>query len=196
MKLKTAVLLSGGGRTLQNLIDRPDLPITISLVLSSSADAYGLERAKAAGIPTAVVNRKRFPSHETYSNYVFGACRDADAQLILLAGFLKLLRPIPRGYEGRVLNIHPSLIPAFCGKGLYGSRVHKAVLEAKATETGCTVHVVDDEYDHGPIVLQRTVPVEPGDDADTLAARVFAAECEAYPDAIRTVVGQLEQAGP
>ncbi len=191
MKLKTAVLLSGGGRTLQNLLDRPELPIEIGLVLSSSADAYGLERAKAAGIPTAVVNRKRFPDHETYSSYVFGACRDADAQLILLAGFLKLLRPIPEDYAGRVLNIHPALIPAFCGKGLYGSRVHKAVLEAGATETGCTVHVVDDEYDHGPIVLQRRVPVEADDDAEALAARVFAAECEAYPEAILKVVAEL-----
>lgn len=191
MKLKTAVLLSGSGRTLQNLLDLSDLPIRVVLVLSSSAGAYGLERAKAAGIPTGVVNRKRFPDHKTYTDYVFGACRGAEVEFVLLAGFLKLLRPIPEDFRGRVLNIHPSLLPEFCGKGLYGSRVHRAVLEAGVSETGCTVHVVDDEYDHGEIVLQRRVPVESGDDVETLAARVFAAECDAYPEAIRKVVPLL-----
>lgn len=175
---------------MQNLLDTPDLPIEIGLVLSSSPQAYGLVRAKEAGIPTGVVNRRRFPSHEVYTNYVFGACRAAEVELVLLAGFLKLLRPIPADYEGRVLNIHPALIPAFCGKGFYGERVHRAVLEAGVETTGCTVHLVDDEYDHGEILVQKQVPVLAGDTPQTLAARVFEAECEAYPEAIRAFVSR------
>ena len=116
---------------------------------------------------------------------VFAAVRAAGAEWVLLAGFLRLLAPIPPDFQGRVLNVHPSLIPAFAGPGFYGARVHSAALERGVRLSGCTVHFVDDEYDHGPILVQRSVPVEPGDTPETLAARVFEAECLAYPAAIR-----------
>lgn len=186
--MRAAILLSGGGRTLQNLLaERAEgrLPIEPVLVVSSSPDAYGLVRAQAAGIPTRVLRRKDAPDEAAYAEAVFGACREAGAELVLMAGWLKLLRPIPADYRGKVLNIHPALLPAFGGKGFWGDRVHRAVLEAGVAETGCTVHLVDDEYDHGPVLLQERVPVLPGDDVPTLAARVFEAECRAYPEAIR-----------
>ncbi|MCO5170818.1 MAG: phosphoribosylglycinamide formyltransferase [Planctomycetes bacterium] len=192
MPLRVAALLSGSGRTLQNLLDlqaRGDLDIDPVLVVGSRADAYGLERARRAGLPWLVVRRGDFPKGPAgdapFSEVVFAACRQARVDLVVLAGWLCLLRPIPEDLRGRILNIHPALLPAFGGKGFYGDRVHAAVLAAGATETGCTVHVVDDEYDRGPILVQRRVPVLPGDDVATLAARVFEAEREAYPEAIR-----------
>ncbi|MCW8138791.1 MAG: phosphoribosylglycinamide formyltransferase [Planctomycetota bacterium] len=192
MPLRVAALLSGSGRTLQNLLDlqaRGDLDIDPVLVVGSRADAYGLERARRAGLPWLVVRRADFPKGPAgdapFSAVVFDACRRARVDLVVLAGWLCLLRPIPEDLRGRILNIHPALLPAFAGKGFYGDRVHAAVLAAGATETGCTVHVVDDEYDRGPVLVQRRVPVLPDDDAATLAARVFEAECEAYPEAIR-----------
>jgi phosphoribosylglycinamide formyltransferase 1 len=197
--LRLAVLLSGSGRTLQNLLDlraAGELPAEIVLVVSNKARAFGLERARQAGVEALVLPRGRFGSHQDYSQAVFGACREAGADLVCLAGFLKLLAPIPPDYQGRVLNIHPSLIPAFCGHGFYGDHVHQAVLDAGVRWTGCTVHFVDDDYDQGPIVLQRVVPVEQGDDASSLAARVFAAETEAYPEAIRLfAAGRLRVEG-
>lgn len=195
MPLRVAVLLSGSGRTLQNLLDlreQGELDLDPVLVLGSRPDAYGLERARRAGVPWLVLRRKDFPTDAAFSLQVFGACRQARADLVVLAGWLCLLCPIPDDFRGRVVNIHPALLPAFGGKGFYGDRVHAAVLAAGATETGCTVHLVDDEYDHGQVLLQRRVPVLPGDDVHTLAARVFEAECVAYPEAIR----RLLQRGP
>lgn len=186
-RLKVAVLLSGSGTTLQNLIDRiaeGRLHATVVQVVSSRADAFGLERAKKANIPAAVVERKSCASREEFSARIFGHCRDAKADLVCLAGFLQLVL-IPEDFTGRVLNIHPALIPAFCGKGFHGRHVHEAVLEAGVKISGCTVHFADNEYDAGPIVLQRAVPVLDPDTPETLAERVFAAECEAYPEAIR-----------
>lgn len=192
MSLRVAVLLSGSGRTLQNFLDlraRGDLPIDPVLVVGSRPDAYGLERARQAGVPWLVVRRRDFggdaAGEAAFADVVFGACRQARADLVVLAGWLCLLRPIPADLRGRVVNIHPALLPAFGGKGFYGDRVHEAVLASGATETGCTVHLVDDEYDHGEVLLQRRVPVLPDDDAHALAERVFAAECEAYPEALR-----------
>lgn len=185
--LRLAVLLSGSGTTLQNLIDRivdGRLRAQIVLVLSSKPDAFGLERAKKAGVPTAVVVRKECADATEFSRRVFEHVRRAEAQLVCMAGFLQLL-PIPDDFLGRVMNIHPALIPAFCGKGMYGHHVHEAVLAYGAKVSGCTVHFADNQYDHGPIVLQRTVPVLDGDTPDSLAARVFEQECEAYPEAIR-----------
>ena len=185
--LRLAVLLSGSGTTLQNLLDRSAdgrLPAQVVQVVSSRADAYGLSRAAAAGIPTAVVERKSCAAPEDFSARIFDCCRAAGADLVCLAGFLQLVL-IPDDFAGRVLNIHPALIPAFCGKGYHGRAVHEAVLAAGVKITGCTVHFADNEYDRGPIVLQRAVPVLDDDTPDTLAARVFAAECEAYPEAIR-----------
>jgi phosphoribosylglycinamide formyltransferase 1 len=185
-KLRLAVLLSGGGTTLQNLLDRSAdgrLPARVVQVISNRADAYGLRRAEAAGVPAAVVDRKECASREEFSGRIFDLCRQAGADLVCLAGFLQLL-VIPDDFLGRVMNVHPALIPAFCGKGFYGHRVHEAALEYGVKVSGCTVHFADNVYDHGPIIAQRTVPVLDGDTPETLAARVFEQECEAYPQAI------------
>jgi formyltetrahydrofolate-dependent phosphoribosylglycinamide formyltransferase len=196
--LRLAVLLSGSGTTLQNLLDRcarGDLPATIAVVVSSNAVAFGLSRAQRAGVPTAVVERKACPSREEFSRRIFDHCRAAGADLVCLAGFLQLLH-IPDDFLSRVLNIHPALIPAFCGKGFHGLHVHQAALEAGVKVSGCTVHFADNEYDHGPIVLQRVVEVCDDDTPEALAARVFAQECEAYPEAIRLFVqGRLRVEG-
>jgi phosphoribosylglycinamide formyltransferase-1 len=185
--IRLAVLLSANGTTLQNLIDRiadGRLKAQIGLVISDHFDAYGLERAKRAGIPTAVVERPDCASREEFGERIFGLIRQADVDLVCLAGFLRLL-PIVEDFRHRVMNIHPSLIPAFCGKGFYGMRVHEAVVDAGVKVTGCTVHFADNQYDHGPIILQRAIPVEEGDTPDTLAARLYYEECEALPEAIR-----------
>lgn len=185
--IRLAVLLSAGGTTLQNLIDRVAdgrLRADLVLVLSSNADAYGLVRARNAGVPTAVIERKKQPSTEIFSERIFHSCREAGADLVCMAGFLQLIR-IPAEFEGRVMNIHPSLIPAFCGKGYYGHHVHEAALKMGVKISGCTVHFADNIYDHGPIIVQRPVPVLEDDTPDSLAERIFEQECEAYPEAIR-----------
>jgi phosphoribosylglycinamide formyltransferase 1 len=193
-----AVLLSGSGTTLQNLLDRRAagrLPADVVLVVSNRADAFGLTRARQAGIPTAVVDRKACASRDEFSARIFALCRDARVDLVCLAGFLQLL-PIPDDFLLRVLNIHPALIPAFCGKGFYGHHVHEAVLASGSKVSGCTVHFADNAYDHGPIILQRAVPVLDDDTPDTLAARVFEQECEAYPQAIQWFAeGRLQVEG-
>jgi formyltetrahydrofolate-dependent phosphoribosylglycinamide formyltransferase len=184
--LRLAVLLSAGGTTLQNLLDRTAdgrLRAQIGLVVSSRGDAFGLRRAEGAGVPTAVVERKECASRAEFSERVFDLCRQAQADLVCLAGFLQLLH-IPDDFQGRVMNIHPSLIPAFCGKGYYGHHVHEAALAYGVKVSGCTVHFADNVYDHGPIILQRVVPVLDDDTPDALAARVFEQESEAYPEAI------------
>ena len=182
-----AVLVSGSGRSLENLCERIDagtLPARIALVLSNRADAYALERAKRRGIPTVVVDAEKRLDPESFSQAAFTAIEASGARLVVLAGFLRLL-PIPSAWEGRVLNIHPSLLPAFGGKGYYGDKVHNAVLQRGVQYTGCTVHYVTNEYDAGPILLQKVVQVRPNDDVHTLAARVFEAEQEALPEAIQ-----------
>ena len=185
--IRLVVFLSGNGTTLQNLLDRiadGRLQAQIVLVASNNADAFGLVRAENAGIPTAVVERKAFAARDEFSRNLFDLCREHRVELVCLAGFLQLIQ-IPEDFQGRVMNIHPALIPAFCGKGYYGHHVHEAVLAAGVKITGCTVHFCDNQYDHGPIILQRTVPVLDDDTVDRLAARVFEQECEAYPEAIR-----------
>jgi formyltetrahydrofolate-dependent phosphoribosylglycinamide formyltransferase len=185
--LRLAVLLSGSGTTLQNLLDRSAdgrLPARVVLVVSNRWDAYGLQRAEKAGIPTALIPRKDCASAEEFGRRIFDACRESQVDLVCLAGFLQFL-PIPEDFVGRVMNIHPALIPAFCGKGYYGQRVHEAALAYGVKVSGCTVHFADNVYDHGPIILQRPVPVLDDDTAETLGQRVFQQECEAYPEAIR-----------
>jgi phosphoribosylglycinamide formyltransferase-1 len=189
--MKLAVLISGSGRTLKNFIDlvaEDQLPVDIRLVISSAARAGGLRFAEEAGISTLVVRRQDFaagPMGDTaYGDAVFGPCRNAGVDYVAMAGFLKLA-PVPPDFAGRVVNIHPALIPAFCGPGMYGQRVHQAVLDAGVRVTGCTVHFVDNEYDHGPIIWQQPVPVFDDDTADTLAKRVFEVEKEAYPHVLR-----------
>jgi formyltetrahydrofolate-dependent phosphoribosylglycinamide formyltransferase len=181
-----AVLLSGSGKTLQNLIDKigdKTLNAKIQIVISSSPDAYGLKRAKKNNIPATVVKYSDHNSAEVFSNAIIKEIEEYPIDLIILAGFMHLFK-VPDKYSGKVMNIHPGLIPSFCGKGYYGHHVHEAVIESGVKVSGCTVHFVDNEYDNGPIIIQRTVPVNEGDTADTLAQRVFKEECLAYPDAI------------
>jgi formyltetrahydrofolate-dependent phosphoribosylglycinamide formyltransferase len=185
--VRLAVLLSGSGTTLQNLLDRitdGSLPAEISVVVASRPDAYGLERARRAGIPALVVRRKEYPDSTRFNDALHAAIEPHDVDLIVLGGFLSLFQPRAR-YVSRVLNIHPALIPAFCGTGFYGDKVHRAVIESGAKVSGCTVHFADDKYDHGPIILQKAVPVLDDDTPDSLAARVHEAENELYPQAIR-----------
>ncbi|HLW67744.1 MAG TPA: phosphoribosylglycinamide formyltransferase [Gemmataceae bacterium] len=184
--LRIAVLVSGGGTTLQNFIDQiadGQLAVEIVQVVGSRADAFGIERARRARLPVAVVNAKEV-GREAFSERIFDSCRQAQAELVCLAGFLHYLR-IPDDFALRVMNIHPALLPAFGGKGMYGHHVHEAVLQHGVKVTGCTVHFADHEYDHGPIILQRAIPVLEDDTPETLAFRVFEQECLAYPEAIR-----------
>ncbi len=180
--IRIVVLISGGGTTLQNFIDRiadGRLRAVIVGVVSSRADAFGLERAKRAGLPSVAVERGN-------PDRTWDAVRGFAPDLVCLAGWLNLL-PIPEDFRDRVLNIHPALLPAFGGKGMYGHRVHEAVIRAGETESGCTVHIADNTYDTGPILVQKRVPVKRDDTPEALAARVFEAECEAYPEAIRLI---------
>ena len=186
---RIAVLISGGGTTLRNLIEKiraGRLHVEIALVVSSSAAARGLRFAHEAGIPAVTIAPKCFASEEEFSGAIFDQCRAARADLVVMAGFLKRL-VVPADFTNRVTNIHPGLIPAFCGRGFFGHHVHQAVIDYGAKLSGCTVHFADNQYDHGPVVLQRAVPVLDDDTADTLAARVFEAECEAYPEAIELI---------
>jgi len=179
-------LISGSGRTLQNFIDltrRGELPIDIALVISSRPGVRGIDIARSAGIPVEIISRREL-SAEEFSRRITAAIDAARPDLVLMAGFLCRWE-IPHRYQWKVLNIHPALLPRFGGKGFHGHRVHEAVLNAGETTSGCTVHFADNEYDHGPIILQRTVPVLPGDTPDALAARIFEQECIAYPEAIR-----------
>jgi phosphoribosylglycinamide formyltransferase 1 len=186
---RMAVLISGGGTTLRNLIEKIDagqLRAEIALVIASKPDAAGLRFAHEAHIPAAVVQRKAFPSEEVFSQAIFDRCRQVQANLVVMGGFLKRLA-IPDDFANRVVNIHPGLIPAFCGEGFYGHHVHEAVLAFGAKLSGCTVHFADNQYDHGPVILQKAVPVLSDDTPETLAARVFEAECEAYPEALQLI---------
>jgi len=185
--VRLGVLLSGGGRTLQNLIDRIEdgsLPARIEVVLSSHPGVKGLERAQAKKIPAVTVDYKQFDDAKTFSQAVTRELDRHPIDLVIMAGFIRRYL-FPSKFEGRVLNIHPALLPDFGGKGMYGHHVHEAVLRSGAKESGCTVHLADLQYDRGPILLQKRVPVLPGDTADALAERVFQAECVDYPEAIR-----------
>jgi formyltetrahydrofolate-dependent phosphoribosylglycinamide formyltransferase len=185
--LKLAVLASGSGTTLQNFIDQiaaKNLDATIELVIGSKPRLGALDRAAKANIRSAVVERKPFPDVASFSRRVFELIDEANVDLVCLAGWLCLL-DVPEKWLGRVMNIHPALLPSFGGKGMYGQRVHQAVLDHGCKVSGCTVHFVDNTYDNGPIILQRTCPVLDDDTADALAHRVFEEETVAYPEAIR-----------
>ncbi len=197
-RLRLAVLISGGGTTLRNLLEyigRGQLDAEVVLVLASTEKAGGLRYPREAAIPHQVVVRSKAMSDEDYREAIFQPCRDAGVDLVVMGGFLKHVL-IPPDFEGRVVNIHPSLIPAFCGHGYYGHHVHEAVLKYGAKVSGCTVHFVDNQFDHGPIILQRTVPVADSDTPDTLAARVFEQECIALPEALQLFAeGRLQLHG-
>lgn len=187
--LPIAVLISGGGTTLKNLLERQtagELPISTRLVVSSKAGAAGLDYARQAGIPTHTVSRRQCASAHEHCQQVFALCRQHEVQLVVMGGYLEHLL-IPEDFENRVVNIHPSLIPAFSGQGYYGLRVHRAVLDYGVKVSGCTVHFVDNEFDHGPIIAQRVCSVRSDDTAESLQARVFAEECELYPQAIAAI---------
>lgn len=191
--VRLAVLISGSGTTLVNLHDKIqslELQAEIAVVIASRRGCGGIEKALSRGLACEVIARKEFAEIQSFSDAVSQQCRAVKADLIICGGFLSLLK-IPEDYRYRILNIHPSLIPAFCGTGFHGEKVHQAVLDRGCKVSGCTVHFLDDEYDHGPIILQRTVPVLDGDTASTLGTRVFQAECQAYPDAIQQVASGL-----
>ncbi len=194
--IRIGVLISGSGRTLQNLIDRiadGSLPARLEGVLSSHPAVKGLERAARAGIPTAVVHFRDYPDDGAFSRAVTAVLDRWAPDLVVMAGFIRRWA-FPASYEGRVLNIHPALLPKYGGQGFWGHHVHQAVLASGDRESGCTVHVADQHYDRGPILLQKRVPVLPGDSPETLAERVFQAECEAYPEAIRAFAAQKAKA--
>ena len=193
-----SVMISGGGTTLKNLIDRHDrneLDAQIVQVISNKAEAGGLQYAADAKIDSLVIDHRAHDDIESFSNAIFNAARLAGVDLVVMGGFLRRVA-IPEDFVNRVINIHPSLIPAFCGKGNYGRRVHQAVVDYGCKISGCTVHFVDDQYDHGPIIGQRTVEVNASDTADSLAAKVFEAECELYPQVINAIAtGKVQVSG-
>lgn len=188
-RLRLAVLISGGGTTLRNLLEwqaAGKLDANIVIVGSSNPDAAGLRFAEEAGVPAFIVSHKEVRDEQAFSELIFERCRLAHVDYVVLGGFLRKLR-IPDDFARRVINIHPSLIPAFAGKGFYGRRVHEAVLRQGCRVSGCTVHFVDDLFDHGPIIDQAAVRVAEDDTPETLAARVFASECQLYPAVINRI---------
>jgi formyltetrahydrofolate-dependent phosphoribosylglycinamide formyltransferase len=183
---KLAVLVSGSGTTLQNFVDRiqsGELNAKIHLVIGSKPELVGVQRARKANLPIEVVGRREFSDVASFSRKIFALIDSADVDLICLAGWLCLL-DIPAKWNGRVMNIHPALLPSFGGKGMFGHHVHEAVLAHGCKVSGCSVHFVDNTYDTGPIIVQRTCPVLHNDSPDSLAKRVFEEEKIAYPQAI------------
>ena len=193
MTIRLAALVSGGGTTLQNfcdLIAAGKLEARIEVVISSVTNAYALERARGAGIDTFVVRRRDFESQEAFSEAITAILDRYEIDLVVLSGYLQRYI-FPAKFEGRVLNTHPGLLPEYGGLGMYGHHVHEAVLAAGETESGCTVIIADHEYDHGPAIAERRVPVLPGDTPESLAERVMAAEREVFPEAVRTYAQRL-----
>jgi len=187
MHLRLGVLVSGGGTTMQNLaacIARGELDAEIVCCIASNTRCLGIERARRLNIPLEVITRKEAGTAAEFSRRIADVLRKHRVDLALMAGFLSLWE-IPGDLRGRVMNIHPALLPKFGGKGMHGAHVHAAVLAAGEKESGCTVHFADNTYDNGPVIVQRRVAVMAGDTAQTLAHRVFEQECVAYPEAIR-----------
>ena len=187
--LRIAVLISGSGSTLANLLELEQggqLPVEFALVISSNPKAGGLQFAQQASIPTEVVARKSFADQQTHSETIFGLCRAHGVQLVVMGGYLEHLS-IADDFANRVINIHPSLIPAFSGQGFYGLRVHTAAIEYGVKLSGCTVHFVDNQYDHGPIIAQRSCPVLDNDSPQDLQRRVGELERQLYPEIIAAI---------
>jgi phosphoribosylglycinamide formyltransferase-1 len=188
--LRVGVLISGSGTTLVNFLKERDagrLAIEIPLVIADR-ECGGISKSIQAGLACEVLPRRTFGSTAEFSQAIFDRMRSARIELVTLAGFLARV-DVPDDFHLRVMNIHPALIPSFCGKGMYGHHVHEAVIARGCKVSGCTVHFADSQYDHGPIISQRCVPVLEGDTPVSLAARVFEAECVAYPEAIRLFAG-------
>jgi len=187
---KIAVMLSGSGTTLQNLIDHQasgTLIGTIQLVISDNERAFGLERARGVGIESIVLTPSSFASESAYESELFERLNNANIRLVVLAGYLKKV-PINSSWAGRIINIHPALLPKFGGPGMYGLKVHRQVLDAKGSISGCTVHFVDDQYDHGPIIDQGFVRVYVNDSPESLQSRVQICERALLPKAINDVL--------
>jgi len=186
--LRVAVLLSGNGTSLENLFDRIDagLPASVVVVISSKQNAHGLERARRRGVPAIAIPRKQNPDPTSFNDAIHAELAKYEIDLVALLGFLSLFE-LRGKFEGRTLNVHPALLPAFGGEGFYGERVHRAVLEAGVKVSGATVHFASDEYDRGPIILQEAVPVLEGDTPERLAGRVVAAERRLVPEAIALI---------
>jgi phosphoribosylglycinamide formyltransferase-1 len=188
MKLKLAVFISGGGTNLQALIDAcrsGSLDAGIKAVISNNSKAFGLERASRANIETFHISKVVYPDNIAYIKAIMKILEKRQIDLVVLAGYMKLLPPeIVKEYYGRIINIHPALLPKYGGKGMYGINVHKAVIEAGDKFSGASVHMVDEKYDRGPILIQRRAPVEPGDTPESLAARVLEIEHKILPMAV------------
>ncbi|MDW8103915.1 MAG: phosphoribosylglycinamide formyltransferase [Armatimonadota bacterium] len=190
MSIRIAILVSGHGRgsNMAALIDaceRGEIDGQVVLVIGTRGEAPALQRAAEKGVPTCVISPRGLDD-EQYARRLLQALEEAQVDLVCLAGYMRLLpAPVVRAYAGRVMNIHPALLPLFGGKGMYGEHVHRAVLESGMKVSGCTVHFVDEHYDTGPIILQRCVPVEEDDTWESLAARVLEQEHQAYVQAVK-----------
>ena len=190
MSIRIAILVSGQGRgsNMAAIIDacqRGEIDGQVVLVIGTRREAPALQRATEKGVPTCVISPRNL-TEEEYAHRLLHALSEAKADLVCLAGYMRLLpTPVVQAYAGRVMNIHPALLPLFGGKGMYGEHVHRAVLESGVKVSGCTVHFVDEHYDTGPIIVQRCVPVEEEDTWETLAARVLAQEHQAYVQAVQ-----------
>lgn len=185
---RVSVLVSGGGSNLQALIDAKEagrIPIEIVRVISNVPGVYALERAEKHGIPWVVVPHQNYPDAQTFSHAVLEELLKAGTDIVCLAGFLRILTPeVPLAFPNRMLNVHPALLPAFGGKGMYGHHVHRAVLTSGTKFSGATIHIVTEEPDAGPIIHQGIVPVLPEDDEHTLADRILNVEHTIYPEAL------------
>ena len=193
MTVKLALLVSGTGRTLENFVRRiqsGELDAKIQVVVASNARSFNHERVQQAGAPVEFVERRQFESTEAFSEAISAVLGRYDIDLVILAGLLQKYL-FPERYAGRVLNVHPGPLPEFGGQGMYGHHVHEAVLAAGVSESAASVIIADHEYDHGPVIVEKRVPVLPGDTPESLAARVFEAECEAYPEAVRLMAQRL-----
>lgn len=194
-QVRLAVFISGSGTNLQSIIDRcadGTIPAEVALVVSSDPEAYGLIRAEKAGIEKAVYRRKDFPDGRAADDYLLGLLDTHQIDIIALAGYLKMVAPaIISRYRGRVVNIHPGLLPKYGGKGMYGHFVHEAVVKAREKETGVTIHIVDEIYDHGTVLACEKVPVFPEDTPDELAARVLKVEHTLYPRVLKELTEKI-----
>jgi len=194
--MNIAVLVSGGGTNLQAIIDQIESQtlhnVTISSVISSSHNAYALERAKQHGIPSLIIAKKDYPDFDSYDTAMLEALSDKGIELVVLAGFLSLLGPkVLTAFSNRIINVHPSLIPAFCGHGMYGIKPHEAALMKGVRISGATIHFVNEKYDEGPILLQRSIEVREDDTPESLQQRIML-QCEQVilPEAIQLIADQ------
>lgn len=199
-QLKIGVLISGSGTNLQSLIDNVEkgkIDGKITVVISNKADAYGLERARKHNIKAVYVNQKEYEDSESYNEAVLKELKNCGVELVVLAGYLKILsRHFIETYKNRIINIHPSLIPSFCGKGYYGLNVHEAAVNYGVKVSGATVHFVDEEADSGPIIIQETVKVDYTDTPETLQKKVLKIEHKILPQAVKLFCeGRLDVVG-